>query len=792
MKNFKILMTPEAEKLYNSWRVLGRKTNRSEAYEKVIGKAQYTDDIMLPDMLYGAYLKSPYAHAKIRTIDTSKAEVLPGVVAVATYKTIARLGLEKSLSTGVVSGETILYNRVYFVGDAVAAVAAEDPAIAEEACELIEVEYEELPFYLTPEESMAEGAVLIHPEASPKGNYGLFEQVIGDPQKGLAEADVVIETEYREPTIRHMFLEGHTSIARWDGENLHAWMSTQTPVTVISDLERGFGIPRTRIFYTQPYVGGGFGGKFSPGRSLAVAALLAKSTRGRPVKIRTNINEQFVIEHRLTCGPSTMQIKLGAKQDGTITAIDQTVYAGNGAFSFSGQSGHNLEQQLHNFYSQNNGWHGYGVCNNNQKSGALRAYGSQTAVFANDGALSELAEKLGMDLVDLEKKIGGRKGICVHRAGDVLAGGDIPNLIDKAATEYGWKSKWKGWGRPTSVNGSKRRALGTGLATHCCCNPGSSATDWCMVNMSANNHVSMSFCMHDVGSGVETSCVQCVAEVLGMDFEDIRHAPPTTSGQPYSLGTYASRGLAKPVTAAYRAAEDARRNLLARAAEILKAKPEDLDTKNKTVYVKSDPKKFTPYAAVLRTYGNIMGLGFGNPYNGLLAAYPPGIGVERSEFFAIAEVEVDTDTGKVEVINLQMAAQGGMIVNPIIMYGQILGGLVHGTSQMLGEGYIYDERTGTPLNASIVYYPQLTAADVKEDVYSMLCVSDPAHAPTIPFHAKGLAEGIYCAAWPAINAAIYNAIKGAGGKRIKEFPFTPERILTALGKANFPKTKGVA
>ncbi len=788
MKNFKISMTPEAEELYNSWRVLGRETPRREAYEKAIGKAQYCDDVFLPDMLYGAYLKSPYAHAKVTYIDTTKAEALPGVAAVVTYKDITNMGLHNTLSIGVISGETILFDRVYFVGDSVAAVAAEDPAIAEEACELIDVEYEQLPFYITPEESMAEAAAKIHPEAKPDSNYGFYELEIGDVKKGLSEADVVIETEYRVPVIRHMFLEGHTSIAKWEGEDVYAWMSTQSPVTATQNLAAGFGIPRTQVKFTQPYVGGSFGGKFSVGRSLCIVALLAKKTGGRPVKLRTNMYEQFVLEHRLTCGPSTMKIKLGAEQDGTVTAIDQTVLAGNGAFSFSGQAGHNHEQQLHNFFSRNNAWHGYGVCNNSQKSGALRGYGSQIAAFANDGALSELAEKLGMDLVDLEKKIGGKKGIRVHRDGSILAGGDIPNLIDKATKEYGWMAKWKGWGKPISVNGSKRRGIGTGLATHCCCNPGRQVTDWCMVTMTADNHVDISFSMHDVGSGVETSCVQCVAEMLGVDFKDVRHAPPATSGQPWSLGAYASRGLAKPVTAAYRAAEDARRNLLVRAAEILKEKPEDLDIKDKTVYVRADPTKASRYATVLRTYGNVVGIGFGNPYSGFLASHAPGIGVERGEFFCIAEVEVDTDTGKVEIARLFIAPQGGMIVNPIIMYGQILGGVVHGASQMLGEGYIYDEVTGTPLNTSAIYYPQLTAADVRDDVYSIFCVSDPTHAPTIPFHAKGLSEGIYCACWPAINSAIYSAI----GVRLKEFPFTPEKILAALGKATFPKTKGVA
>ena len=286
-----------------------------------------------------------------------------------------------------------------------------------------------------------------------------------------------------------------------------------------------------------------------------------------------------------------------------------------------------------------------------------------------------------------------------------------------------------------------------------------------------------------------------VAEVLGVEYEDVRLVPFVSVGQP-SGSTAASSGLPTVTSACWDAAREVRQKLLNNAASILDVDPSELDTKDKTVYVKADPTKTVKYTDVLKTFGLLLATGVGKGItDGALAPKDPETGkclVERGLFASCVEVEVDIDTGKVEVVNIMSAPQGGTVVAPDVLRGQILGGLTHGASQMLGEGYIYDESTGTPLNCSTCYYPILSAMDVSEEMYDIVVDSNPAHAPTIPFHAKGLAEGIYAAFWPAFNMAVYNAIAGAGGTRIREYPFKPERILDALGKAKFPKTKSVA
>jgi len=802
--SFKIIRSTAAQEQYDKWKVLGHSVRREDAFKKASGTDRYCDDIQLPHMLYGKILHSPYAHAKINSIDTSKAEALPGVAVVLTYKDLIDWGMmapaieeEPEEGQPLLPGAPayILFNRVFYVGDLVAAVAAEDIAIAEKALDLIEVDYEELPFYLTAEEAMEPGATLLHSEFRADNLHSAQKfdpEIFGDEaaiEAGFAESDVILETEYREPAIKHMFLEHQTAVAKWEGEELQFWLSCQGTGSARNSLASLFKMPENKVHLYGLHAGGGFGGK-GYNRSSATCALLAKKAAPRPVKMRTNAREQFVIGHKLEFGPSTWKFKIGANNDGTLKALQVSVMKGQGAYNRF-QIRHGLSNVAFNYRCPVKEDIEYGVWTNALTAGALRAYGSQCAAFALDGAMNELSEKLGMDHADFIIKNGGVAGDYVSDTGHLCAGGSFPDLVEKLMEEFDWKNKWKGWGNPTAVNGSKRRGVGIAIANHCT-GEFSSARDSGFVHLNFDGSAEVVNNIPDVGNGGDTSGCQVVAELLAIPIEKVTKVPAMPTGQAGSrIGYNASRGLPIVNTAIWNAAQEVRQILLTNAAYLLGVTPEEVDLKDQTAYVKADPTKSIAYPSLVSALGMIVGTGYGLVTDGPYAAKDPATGryvIERGLFAACIEVEVDIDTGEVTILNSTVGAQAGNVVNPDIMRGQLIGGTVHGASQQLGEGYIYDDGTGTPLNTAIYNYQTLSSMDVSEDQYNGFMDSDPADAPLVPFNAKGAAEGIYAAAWPAICSAIYNAI----GVRIREFPFQPERILSALGKSTFPKTKSVA
>jgi CO/xanthine dehydrogenase Mo-binding subunit len=796
--SFNIIKTDEAEQKYREWKVLGKPVPCINSYLKVTGAAKFVDDVILPNMLYGKILRSPFAHAKIKMIDVSKAETLPGVAAVVTYKDIAHMGIIQT------PPRFILTDRVLYVGDVVAAVAADDEAIAEEALDLIKVEYESLPFSLTPEE--ASSFPPMHPEASTDniviGAWFPYQRSVGSVENGFKEAHIITEVEFRKPNIKHMFLENYAAVADWRGDELHLWSHPQVgAATFAMQLASILNMPTNKIHVYQCFIGGGFGGKHgeAPIRVAVLAAMLAKKS-GRPVKIRTNIREHFVEGHVLDPGITTFRYKVGADKAGKLKAIDALVLAGQGERSSNVGIAYCGDTVFNTYRIPNRSFRAYPFYTNTPMSEALRAYGSQAGVPPLEAAMNEIAESLGMDPVDFIIKNGLQDGDIVtqYLHNDFqLAGGDLPKLVQKAAEEFKWKEKWKGWGVPTEVSSFRRRGVGVAVATHTAWGlpRPNMVKDTVIIKINSNDGtVEWVTDGRDMGSGFDTVVSQVIAEILEIDVKDVVHAPPCSVGQPIGGDTRGSKALQSTVFAAYNAAQDLKRKILEGASSVLNVDSNRLilDLKGLRVYVKDNPSSAVKLSKLGELFsGVLVGIGscpshYGGPESFMDPVTGRRLGM-KGMFCSFAEVEVDTETGRLNIVKLLIATQSGMILNPLIVYGQIIGGIVHGLGCMLWEGIVYCEKTGAPLNASFIDYPIPTTLDVTENQLASVVIVDPKHARLTPYMAKGISEGVFAAIWGSIHMAVYNAI----GVKIREFPLRPEKILKALGKAQFPKTKGV-
>lgn len=795
MNNFHIIKSKEADELYSKWKVIGQSVPRSEGRAKVTGKALYVDDVRLNDNLYAKLLRSPYAHAKIKRINTEKSEGIDGVKAIVTFKDMAELGLENTLIPN--TPFYVLKDTVFYVGDIVAAVAAEDEAVAEEALDCIEVDYEPMPFALTPEDAAKQEAAIIHPEFGPSNKIGAetfegsYEKIEGNIDQGLEEADVIVERYVRVPALKHMFIEQMGCVADWRADELFIWASCQSLDVrgVRTRMATFFRMPVNKIQVYGCYMGGGFGGKqHGYHRLAAITALLAKKSR-RPVKIRTNIKEHFVQGNKHEVGPASYKIKLGVKKDGTITALVGEVIGGEGSFITTDLplGLHFFGDNLYNYHTVNRQYKALPFYTNTLESGPLRGYGSQLGSFAIESVIDEAIEAIGMDPVQFKIQNGIRSGDKVCLNPGILAGGNMPDLVEKAAKIFRWKEKWRGWSNPSYIRGSKKFGVGMAIATHGTgTGTGTIQSDTAIIKICEDGSAEVSTGVVDMGSGLETAICQVAAEVLEIPYDSVRKVP-VDRGNPNSFGTYDSRGLPTTVTAAYYAASDAKQKLLSNASALLGTNIEQLriDGERRCVYDITNRGKSISFGDIVFGAGQILGAGIGAPAGPALAIYEPEKAIEpksgllyteRGLFTSFAEVEVDIENGQIDIINLLIGCEAGMVINPQIALGQCIGGGTFGISMLLREGYVYDQMSGAPLNCSFTDYPILSSLDINQNGMHCLIMCDPNLAPTVPFHGKGMGEGTFAATLAAINNAVYNAI----GVRIREFPLKPELILKAL------------
>jgi len=771
---------------------IGQRVPKLDAIDKVTGRAIYGHDMKLPRMLYGKILRSERAHARILNIDTSRAKKLPGVKAVITGYDIPdiRVGFARDhpvLKTG----------KVRSFRDEIAAVAAVDEDTAQEALELIKVEYEDLPAVFDPEEAMKPGAPLIH-EGAERNILSLMSQSYshGDVEKGFAESDVVIEDRFTLPRVAHCCMGTSFCLASFDNAgNLTVWNSSQMPFMSQRELSTALKMPPEKIRVIKATIGGGFGSKLDTYPFEPICVLLAQKT-GRPVRIIFTREEEFIASP--TRQPVICDIKSGAKRDGTLMARQARMILDNGAYSSWGATTPLVMMQtISSLYRVPNvKYDVLVVYTNNPYAGAMRGYGNPQATFVVESHTDMLAHELGMDPVEFRLKNANQPGDVTGQGVRITSCG-LRECIEKAAEKMrrgDTGTRRHGDSSPLPVSPSP--CLGWGMA--CQLHVGGGAriypSDGCGTTIKVDDYgkVTVITGSSDMGQGSETAIAQIVAEEMGVPVESITVLNTDTDITPWDVGAHASRTTFIAGNSARLAAADAKRQILEAAAQAYNQKIENLDMRAGQIFVKGEPEEGIPYAKAIRA-------GHFRPDGDVILArgwYEPPTEKQDKEFrgnisatygFAAqaAEVEVDTETGEVKVLRIAAAHDVGRAINPMAVEGQIEGGVAMGLGYALSEELVLQE--GRLLNPNFADYALPTALDMPPIETIIVETIDPEG----PFGAKGMAEPANNPTAPAIANAVYDAV----GVRIKDLPITAEKVLMKLkaqssnSKAQTPKLK---
>ena len=759
---------PPALPINEKLNVLGKRTKRVDAIYKVTGAAKYTADIQLPGMLFGKFLRSPHPHAIIKSLDVSAARRYPGVRAVHVLLMEPGGSVERD-SGHDAPAET--YNmdqlpRLRYVGQPIAAVAAESQYIANEAVKLIKVEYETKPFVLELDKARKKGAPIVFEEViedggnegdvgvkaadEQKGNLrgpttgSFLGGPRGDVEKGFAEADFVLEKEYRTQVQTHCCLETHGVVADWQPDLLTVYASTQNTAGVRDDLAELFGLPKSKVRVITEYMGGGFGSKFGAGHFGVMATMLSKKA-GRPVKLMLDREE----EH-LSAGnrPNSHQmLKMGFRNDGKITAIDLTSYgtAGVGLGAGVGRVAQDM-YECPNFRTAQ-----YDVFTHAGPGAAFRAPGNVQGVFALEQMIDEAAERLGMDPVKYRDLIDKHEVRKIQRM--------------KGAEAFGWKYK-----KPGSDPGPIKRGFGMaqGHWTRFI-NLNSSAT----VRINKDGSVAIMSSVQDIGTGTKTILAQVVAEELGLMAEDITVKIGDTL-YPDGPGSGGSVTAGSITPAVRNAAYKAKMELLGQVAGAWDVELSDLDMKNGEVFSKTDSSKkmsFGEATKKMRTNQVMATASRPDDYGGFEIGN--GIGYGRLGSVQFAEVLVDTETGFIKVERVVAAHSCGRPLNPLQVESQINGGVIMGIGYALYEDRILDLNTGYQVNANLEQYKLPYSKEIPR-IETVLIEHYGAFSST---DASGIGEPANIPTAGAIANAVYNAI----GVRLYELPLTPQKVLAALG-----------
>lgn len=754
--------------------VIGKSVKRGDILEKVTGHAMYAGDLHLPGMLHGKTKRSEVAHAHIRRIDASKALALPGVKAVLTHENVPRVlhyGSPHPRSASVTCDQYILDSKVRFWGEGVAAVAAISEEIAEEALDLIEVDYEELPAVFTVEDALRPDAPRIH-EVGPGGNLVLDPVLVvrGDVERGFAQADLILEGEFDLGRPTPAYMEPNVCVSQWDGNGkLTMWTSTQTAFMVRGILADVLGVPLNKVRVVVDHMGGGFGAKQDLFQHEFLCALLARQTR-RPVRMEFSRKETFVGGR--SRHPARIWLKQGFRKDGTITARQASVVFNSGAYGSHGPGVTNVgTAALTSLYRcENVRLEGRCVYTNNPIAGAFRGYGVVQTYYALDIQMDEAAQRLGLDPAELKLRNAVRAGD-IAPSGHPIVGHGLPDCIRRGMEESGWASRPQ---RARDDRGRVRRGWGIGCEMHgSSAYPGIKEQGNAIVKMNEDGTVTLLTGTAGLGTGAHTALSQIVAEELGVPFEDISVVHGDTDVVPWDIGAFASHTTYLGGRAAQLAAAEVKRQLLDRAADRLEVAATDLEVRQGVISVRGVPGlQLTVREAVGATRGvpaaHLVGTG----------SYHP----TKSYSFAahFVEVAVDTETGQIEVLQVIPVHEIGKVIHPIAAAGQIEGGIQQGIGHTLTEDYVIDARTGRSLNASFTDYKMPLSMDMPP-IRTVLLETAP--DPGGPHGAKGVGEDPIIAIGPAIANAVHDAI----GVRFRCYPITPERVLNALREQKRPR-----
>jgi CO/xanthine dehydrogenase Mo-binding subunit len=741
-------------------KAIGQPIARVDAVERVKGRAVYAPDLTLPGTLHCKILRSPYAHARIKSIDTSAAESYPGVKGVVTHKDLPSLDSDEQVGGEVTLDAVYLrqflmaQDRVLFHGHPVAAVAATSPHIAEEALDLIKVDYEPLPAVVEIEDAIKDDAPIIHEEVRTRGLEGRsdtptnisvhMELARGDVAKGYEEADVVLEGEYRIGMVHQGYIEPQACTVDVDATG-HITIYTTTQATFANKSQNAalLQVPLNKVNVVPLEIGGGFGGKF-PTYMEPAAAIMSHKT-GQPVKMIMSRTEVFQ-----GTGPapgSYMKIKMGAKNDGTITAAHCYMAYEAGAYPGSAV-GAGAQCILAPYYIANVTIDAYDVVVNKPKSSAYRAPGAPNAAFASESVIDELAEKIDMDPLAMRLQNSAKEG--TRRAdGTVYRQIGCEETVQAAKDSEHYHSKLEGPYR------------GRGVAGGFWFNGGGMSSAAIAVN--DNGTINLTEGSVDIG-GTRAAMAMIVAETLGLRAEDINPSIPDTSSIGFTGGTGGSRVCYATGHACYNAAEDVKAEMCRRAALQLEVAEDDVEFEDGSFVCKSDPTQRLTFAEVAANQGSTGGPITGK---GTINAGGPG----NAFAVHIVDVEIDPDTGKVEILRYTAVQDVGKAVHPSYVEGQIQGGAVQGIGWALTEGYFYTD-DGQMANPTFLDYRMPTTFDIPLIETILVEVPNPAS----PHGIRGVGEVPLVPPMAAIANAIYDAI----GCRLGELPMSPDRVVAAL------------
>ncbi len=763
----------------DEYTVIGKRLPRVDAREKVMGQAKYAADYSLPGMLWCKVLRAPFAHARILNIDTSRAERLIGVKAIVTAKDFA--GWTWGFMPNTRDEPPLAMDKVRYLNEAVAGVAAVDEETAEEACELIDVDYEELPGVFDPEEAMQEGAPVIH-DYRPNNVSIEYHYDFGSVEKAFASAHIVREDRFRTGRATRGYLEPPASLAYYDpAGSITVWPAKQSPYFHYRHLASCFKLPLSRVRIIQPFIGGGFGGTKNDSVAGDFCSVMLSKKTGRPVKFVYTQQEELSVSKRRH--PVIIYNKMAVSREGLLTAIETRAIADLGAYTSISP----LTMYLIGFATTlpyklpNYKFDCYGVFSNNPMSAAMRGHGITHSRFACEIQMEMIAEEMGIDPIEMRM----RNGIDQPNRGDVyrtinditLKTCGFKEAVQAAAEDHLWKNKDKqpkkegpityGVGISGTAYLGGARQLG-----HQSCGA--------VIRICEDGTVNLLTGATDCGQGSDTVLCMIAAEELGVRLQDIDLKRVDTAYTPCDPGSYGSRVTILAGQATQRAAQDAKRQLLAAAAKAWNIASEDLEIKNGMLFLKNNPDKRISFEklAKIACYGGsgavIIGTGYSS-YGLEPLDFTTGRGNGGTSYsFTVqtARLGVDLETGKVHVTDFTIAHDCGRPLNPISVESQNEGGAIQGMGQALYEDFIMDK--GATLNNSFLDYKMPRSTDVPNTRVIDILTDDPDG----PFGAKEASEGSTVSS----PAAVISALHDATGIWFKEQPVTPEKIVKALKK----------
>lgn len=758
---------------------IGKNVLRPDAREKVRGKAVFTTDLKFPNMLNGRILRSPFAHARIRSIDIRQASRVPGVKAIVLGKDYPFL-----FGHGAVKDTPILaWERVLYHGEPIAAVAALGDQACQEALERIEVDFEPLAGVFDPLAALEETAPVLHPDLGSYSKASFVKPLpgtnichhsllrTGDIKEGFRVSDRVYENSFRIPAIQHSVMEPHVVIAQAEGGRVTLWSSTQSPYVMRAEVCEALGWDMNRLRVIVPTVGGGFGSKDFP-KLEPIATVLSLEVKGRPVRIWLDRDEEFVTKVR----PALISLlKTGVKRDGSLVALEAKLYFDNGAYADLGPA-----ITRNSCYATTGPYRiphvasdAYLVYTNNPVSGSFRGFGVPEIAWGYESQMDIIAADLGIDPIEFRLKNGLEEGD-ISATGEVMHSVGLKECLRKVGSAMAWQAR-----HPKEP---KKRGMGRGVAA-VYKSVGTPSASSVLLKVNEDGTANLLTSGVDMGQGLRTVLSQITAEELGLTPEAVRVSFPDTDFTPYERSTTASRSTFHVGNSARKAAVDVREQILGLASEVLEAPKQDLMIQNGKIWVRDEPDRAI-------TVAELWGGGFyskgqypllGRGVYSTSDIYRPidlrtGRSARPTAFWMYVaqgvEIKVDEETGKIELIRLVSAHDLGRAIHPLNCEGQIEGAVAMGIGSALMEEMVFQD--GRLINSDWTTYKIPTALDVPPII--PLIVEAP-HSEG-PFGAKGLGEPGVAPVPPAIASALYDAT----GIRLYDLPLTPEKVYWALKK----------